>query len=691
MTATEGKPPRRYSREQQQENRSRAQLVERLSEPEIGWIASTVETDMGEDLLVRIYDNGVSSGLSFYIQLKSAADAKRLKKKKTPEFAYKLDVKDLEHWEWSTTLVVLVLWDVQERTGWWRSIPEIITELDTISKTWRKQQTVTVNVPQANGTDKSGLTNMRHQVADYSAPVLPMSQETPLSLIFSKSEAGTAGLRALKHAVEMDEHLVLENDFAPKIRFSERHRRLYGLAPVIQAVKFEKGKASPSKKASVFRVEVSSSEGYAEYPYVEFRPVTQGSKRFVLTNSHQSLPLVFRLELDLQEESIRFGFKQRRSGHKVYEARGVATFVLVAAASGAMIRITDPSGEEIVPSFPAPTSVKKYDLQSMRRWRELLDKLWYIQQKAGGGTFQLKSGRGFSSDEVSLIDSLFEIYSSGRKETTMSILFEIPPMFEGRGPLNMVHHDRSVSFLGLKIPLGDMRVTVLDQDRVAAAIHKARLEANASGKPAVVELDELPILQEYVSRLSGNLPWPDMHEALDRLAEAAGSSDGYFARADARVAGATDAIFDALLGEKKVEQIVPGVFRLSHFVRSEHEELISLWLQTDRKGILSHDTALVLNELSDILPRRRHISVPPGWSPGDRQLDADVVLHHADVSEDEIRWLGPIPYTAPLRTVRDCIASHLSPDLIEQAIADGLRRGMFTESDLPPDARRGAA
>jgi hypothetical protein len=42
--------------------------------------------------------------------------------------------------------------------------------------------------------------------------------------------------------------------------------------------------------------------------------------------------------------------------------------------------------------------------------------------------------------------------------------------------------------------------------------------------------------------------------------------------------------------------------------------------------------------------------------------------------------------------MRDCIAVHLPPDLIEQAIAEGLQRGMFTEADLArPDERKGAA
>ncbi len=118
----------------------------------------------------------------------------------------------------------------------------------------------------------------------------------------------------------------------------------------------------------------------------------------------------------------------------------------------------------------------------------------------------------------------------------------------------------------------------------------------------------------------------------------------YFTRADARAAGASDPIFDALLVEHKIELIASDVYRLVHFPPSDHEELVSLWLQTDRKGVLSHDTALLLHELSDIGPKRRHITVPPGWTPGDRKLDARVVIHRGYVAEDEKRWLGPVPY-----------------------------------------------
>lgn len=691
MTVTGRKPGRRYSREQQQEDRSEGQLKDRFAA--LGWPCDRLGRDLGEDLSVRIYDDGASSGLTFLVQLKSTAASAALKRKRSAALAYPLEVKDLLHWEVSTTLVVLVVWDVEKQTGWWRSIPEIIKELDATTKGWREQKTVTVTVSLANATDEAGLKRLRFAVADHNLPIASKSQETTFSLVFDKSDAGIAALRDFRRAVEMGESLLLENEFAPKIKFPEWHRRLYGLAPVIQTNRFEQGKPLPSKKTLALRVEVDSSEGHAECPYVLLRPVVQGTKRLVLTNEHQSLPLAFKFDFDLCEESVRFSFRRKRSGRSVYEARNVAMFLLATAAPGASIRITTLRDGHVLPSFPAPRSIENCDLSEMRRWRDVLDKLWYIQQKiVEVGAFQMKGVRRFSPDEVSLIDSLFEICRMGRIETIMSISFEVPPGLDERAPLTMVHRGRAVTLLGLRIPLGDMRVTALNQALVADAIRTARAAAKDPGKPALVSLDDLPILQEYVAWLPGKLPWLAMYEALDRLTDVAGLYEGYFTRAESRAAGATDAVFEALVSEHKVEHVASDVFHLNHFAHSDHEQLIALWLQTDRRGVLSHDTALFLHEISDVLPRRRHITVPPGWDPGDRKLDANVVLHHAEVDEDEICWLGPVPYTAPLRTVRDCIASHLSPDLIEQAIADGLRLGMFTEADLLPlDVRQGAA
>lgn len=46
-------------------------------------------------------------------------------------------------------------------------------------------------------------------------------------------------------------------------------------------------------------------------------------------------------------------------------------------------------------------------------------------------------------------------------------------------------------------------------------------------------------------------------------------------------------------------------------------------------------------------------------------------------------WPGSVPCTSALRTLRDCIDIGVSPDLIEQAIEEGLQRGLFTEAQIP--------
>ena len=91
----------------------------------------------------------------------------------------------------------------------------------------------------------------------------------------------------------------------------------------------------------------------------------------------------------------------------------------------------------------------------------------------------------------------------------------------------------------------------------------------------------------------------------------------------------------------------------------------------------------LLHELSDILPRRLHITVPPGFDPNARRFDPSVELLRGDVADDEKCWLGPVPYTSALRTLRDCIDIGVSPDLIEQAIEEGLERGLFTRDQIP--------
>jgi hypothetical protein len=132
---------RRFTPEQRQEDRSAGQLQDLMGE--LGWNLSRLK-DLGEDFLVQIYDKGVSTGLAFLVQLKSTSNKESLRIKSAPGvLRYRLEVKDLLHWEVSTTLVVLIVWDVSERAGYWQPVPAITRELDARGKVWRKKGKVT--------------------------------------------------------------------------------------------------------------------------------------------------------------------------------------------------------------------------------------------------------------------------------------------------------------------------------------------------------------------------------------------------------------------------------------------------------------------------------------------------------------------------------------------------------------------
>jgi predicted transcriptional regulator of viral defense system len=127
-----------------------------------------------------------------------------------------------------------------------------------------------------------------------------------------------------------------------------------------------------------------------------------------------------------------------------------------------------------------------------------------------------------------------------------------------------------------------------------------------------------------------------------------------------------------------------GVWRLVHFPAGEHEDLTAVWLWSGQKGVFSHQTALALHALSDVLPARIHLTLPEAWRRRRLRVPEGVVLHyhHGEVGDSARCWFGPVPATAPLRTLEDCAAEHLPPELLRAAALDALSRGLVSRPAL---------
>lgn len=166
----------------------------------------------------------------------------------------------------------------------------------------------------------------------------------------------------------------------------------------------------------------------------------------------------------------------------------------------------------------------------------------------------------------------------------------------------------------------------------------------------------------------------------DSLFEVAQSQAGYFTTRQAAGVGYSSQLLTYLI-DKKVVRVRRGIYRLIHFPASDHEELVVLWLWSEQVGVFSHETALALHDLSDALPSKVHLSLPMTWRRRRLRVPAGLVLHFADVGEDDRTSYSAVPVTTPFRTLSDCIDVDVSPDLVRQAIHQARQRGLIPEAD----------
>ena len=125
-----------------------------------------------------------------------------------------------------------------------------------------------------------------------------------------------------------------------------------------------------------------------------------------------------------------------------------------------------------------------------------------------------------------------------------------------------------------------------------------------------------------------------------------------------------------------------GIYRLVHFPAGEREELAVVWLWSERKGVFSHNTALSLHGLSDVMSARIHLVLPVEWRHRRFRVPQGVALHHASVPKRDRAWAGPVPITSVRRTMIDCAKDQMPPNLLRQAAQQALRRGLVTKPDL---------
>lgn len=167
----------------------------------------------------------------------------------------------------------------------------------------------------------------------------------------------------------------------------------------------------------------------------------------------------------------------------------------------------------------------------------------------------------------------------------------------------------------------------------------------------------------------------------DHLFELAVGQEGHFTTRQASEAGYSSQLLLKYLRNGRVDRIRRGVYRMVHYPASDNEDLVVLWLWSEGQGVISHESALMLHDLSDVLAKKGSLTVPIAWKQRRLRVPKAVSLYYADLGKAERTTVGAIPLTSVRRTISDCIAASVAPEFITAAIRRALRRNLITKAE----------
>jgi predicted transcriptional regulator of viral defense system len=174
------------------------------------------------------------------------------------------------------------------------------------------------------------------------------------------------------------------------------------------------------------------------------------------------------------------------------------------------------------------------------------------------------------------------------------------------------------------------------------------------------------------------------------LEQLAYSQDGYFTARDAADCGFSSQLLHHHVRSGLLERERRGLYRLRRYPRSTHADVRAKWLACGPESVVSHESALELLELSDVIPDRVHITVPRRRR-GVRAPQG-VTLHTTTRPIDsDMVWRHGIGVTAPARSIVESAAAGTAPEQIEMAVAQALSRGLTTARRLREAAGRSPA
>jgi predicted transcriptional regulator of viral defense system len=167
------------------------------------------------------------------------------------------------------------------------------------------------------------------------------------------------------------------------------------------------------------------------------------------------------------------------------------------------------------------------------------------------------------------------------------------------------------------------------------------------------------------------------------LFDVATSQHGHFTSAQARECGFSWERLSNTAKTGRFIRIRRGIYRLRDFPWYPREEVVAAWLALGRETtVVSHESALDLLELSDVIPNATHLTVPRTKRSVPNIPGVKVHTTTRPFGPLDVVVRDGMRLTSPSRTILDAAEAGTAPEQIELAIRQAITRGLATKNQL---------
>ena len=163
-----------------------------------------------------------------------------------------------------------------------------------------------------------------------------------------------------------------------------------------------------------------------------------------------------------------------------------------------------------------------------------------------------------------------------------------------------------------------------------------------------------------------------------KLLEHAQLQYGFVTSEDARDLGVDSAQMPSMASRSLLEHHARGIYRMPLVPPTQLDPYMEAVLLTNRKGVLSHATALDLLELCDVNPSAIHLTVPKAFRTA-RPLPDSLRLHKKPIEASAVGMFEGIPMVTAAEAIAGGIEMGLGWRLIDQAITTARSRGLISK------------